>query len=155
MDEVTLGLLLAPTPPIRVVDAQVGKRRRSDDYDVVGDDAAVLERENVERAIELVRGKEQGNREPASLPVRRQRCGAREIVERELLHERKRSHHVVVAVAAAQSVGDERQQTRAEDRSQIDDERIECGPVMVGQASRRRRHHEGHYTDPTPCSFAL
>ena len=29
MDEVTLGLLLAPAPPIGVVDAQVGKRRRS------------------------------------------------------------------------------------------------------------------------------
>ncbi len=77
VNEVTLGLLLAAAPAIGVRDAHATKRILADDHDVARDEVAVLEREDVERALELVPGEQERHRQPSALPRRRERHGAR------------------------------------------------------------------------------
>ncbi len=77
VDEVTLGLLFAAAPAIVVRDAHAAKQVLAGDDDVARDEAAVLEREDVEGALELVPGEQQRNCQPAALPRRRQRDRAR------------------------------------------------------------------------------
>ena len=82
MDEVTLRLLLAAAAPIGVCDVDAGERRVTEDHEMVGDDAPVLQREHIQRAYELVARQNERNREPRLPPPRDSGTSAREIVER-------------------------------------------------------------------------
>ncbi len=64
VDQVALGLLLAAATPIGVGDAHRRKRIVAGDDDVIGDEVPVLEREDVQRSLELVPGKQSGTASP-------------------------------------------------------------------------------------------
>ena len=79
MDQMALGLQLDAAAQIRVADAQSGEHVLADHDLVAGDDAAVLEREDVERAQELVLRQDQRRGRASLAPVRRARRARREI----------------------------------------------------------------------------
>ena len=101
------------------------------------DDVAVLEREDVERPLELVPREEQRDGQPAALPRRGERHGAREVVERHAFDQAERSHVGGIASEPCQPIRDERVQPRAEDRSQVADERLEGRALAVRQVHSR------------------
>ena len=67
--EMALGGALAAAPAIGVGDGDPGKRVVAAQRDVAGDDAAVLERKDVERARQFVLGQQQRHRQAARLPA--------------------------------------------------------------------------------------
>ena len=70
VDEMTLGLLLAAAPAIGVRHAHPGKRIFAGDDHVTRDEVAVLEREDVERSLELVPREDERDCQPPALPRR-------------------------------------------------------------------------------------
>ena len=105
---------------------------------MVGDDAPVLQREHIQRSLELVARQNEWNGELRLLPSRDERHQAREIVERDALDQAERAYVAVRSVGGerVQPVGHERLQPRAEDGAEIGNERIERCALTIRQPCR-------------------
>ena len=120
-----------------------------DDF-VVGDDVAVFEREDVERAKELLALEDERNGERAAAPVRHERGAPRQVGKREVVDERNRVHHARRRRRRVQPIGSEGMQPGAEDATQI-------GPSpasAVRSAQKARKTPSAHYRQRQLSAFS-
>ena len=136
VNQMALRLQLARPAQVGLRDARAGKWIVSDDGDVVGDDFAVLDGEDVERSLELVPREEQRDGEAGAAPsMDRWRAGG-EIGESDLVHERER---VKQLIGSGEAVRDQRVEALTEHTLQIGCER--AGRRLLGCAHRIRSVH--------------
>ena len=132
MNEVALRLEFAGTPAISLRDGDAPEWIVPFDDNVVRDDVAVLEGEDIQRAHELVLLEEERHGKAAGPPAGSQRRAGGEVVERQAVDE----HDAVRVVLAAmlQTVGADRQEAVAEDPPEVCGEHLESPPRL-----RRKR----------------
>src|SRR5687768_13922639 len=123
MDQVTLHLRLAGAPPILAEDRDAGERVMAMQHQVSAEDLAILERERIERFVELVFGKQQRRMDADPGPSPGQPGARVEIVERELGYERQRRERRASDPFELWPVGDDGTQTVREHRLQVVHER--------------------------------
>ena len=149
MQQVASRLHLAGAPKIGRIDR--GAERRSRYHLVVREDGPELEREDVERLLELGRGEHQGRRQPGIVPGGDARRAGAEIVVRGRFHDGQRVNRRGVAIVVraavvavvltmrvrALSVHHQRLQAWAEDAAQL---------ALEG-LNRRGNGHTSFYVD--------
>src|SRR5262245_59172528 len=122
----TLDLSLARTPQVSAVDCGGRERIAAQDGDMCADDLAVLEREGIERAMELVRWKDERCRQPMTPPRAPGIRTRREIGSRQRCDECEAMDGIVAAaIIRVRSVDDEGFEPLAEDALKIGDERVD------------------------------
>src|SRR5688572_31033155 len=116
MNQMALGLKLAAAPQIRLGHADAGENVVTGDELVAGDDAAILEREDVECPLELLPAEEERHRGTGPLPVARAWSTGGEILKGQPVDQREGVNPIGVVL---RPVRDERLEARPENSLQI------------------------------------
>ena len=120
--EMTLDLRLACAAEILARDRHAVERVGPVDALVPADDLAVLQRERVERAVELGRGKNERRRDAPAPPSRRLARARLEIVDGDVGDEGEAGEERAAMAVEVGAVGDDRAKAFAEDVPQVGDE---------------------------------
>ncbi len=155
-------LVFARAPHIGGIDRDRSKRARAADDDVIGLDRAELEREGIERALELSRDDQQRRGEPAVVPAGDARGAGAQIVAAERVHDGHRLDRrrvpvviVVTVVTIVTVVMRLRAIARLARSRTVDDQRLQPRAEDGGEVALQRLHRVGNGHDLILCSFPL